>query len=237
MDKNICEDFIKGTSYFSGERIDPPELHEELPPSPNIISEPVALPSFDQDTNLLQIINHRRSKRNFENKPLSLVQLSKLCWGTQGETGRVGQTILRAVASAGNRHPFNTYILINKVEELLPGLYFYNNSNSLGPLRLGELGGELSEACLGQKMIESCSVVFIWTAATARTTSAYRARGYRYIFLDAGHIGAQLQLLCVDLGLGSCNIGAFWDDKVAKFLGVKHKYEVPIYITAVGWPK
>lgn len=238
MDKNICIDFIKETSYLSGKEIDPPELAEEFPPLPDIISEPVILPGFDHDDSLLGVISQRRSKRNFEDKSITLVQLSKLCWGTQGETGRIGQTVLRAVASAGNRHPLNTYILVNRIEELLPGLYFYDScKNSIGPLRLGKLGDELAEACLGQKMVETCSAVFIWTAATARTTSRYRARGYRYIFLDAGHIGAQMQLLCVDLGLGSCNIAAFLDDKVGEFLGIKHKNEIPVYITVVGWPK
>ncbi|MEZ4812407.1 MAG: SagB/ThcOx family dehydrogenase [Caldisericia bacterium] len=135
-------------------------------------------------------------------------QLSKILYLTQGITGEVGVAKLRSVASAGNRHPFNNYIMVNNVSGLEKGLYFYDHLNEkLVPLKLADLTKEFQDACLGQKMIANCQISFIQTAVTARTTSRYHERGYRYIFLDAGHIGAQVQLICENIGLGSC---AMW---------------------------
>ena len=85
-------------------------------------------------------------------------------------------------------------------------------------------------------MIANCQICFIQTAVTARTTSRYHERGYRYIFTDVGHIGAQVQLVCESLGLGSCNVGAYFDDKLAEFLDLKSEFEIPVYLTVIGEP-
>jgi nitroreductase len=38
--------------------------------------------------------------------------------------------------------------------------------------------------------------------------------GYRYFYLDAGHMAAHLSLAAVAQGLSSCPIAAFYDDEV-----------------------
>ncbi len=238
MDKETIKEFMKASSYFYGMEAESEDLQEELAKDPQITGGPILLPKFEQDSELLKLIKNRRTKRAYEDRSISLEVLAKLLWGTQGVTSEVGKLKLRAVASAGNRHPFNTYVLANRIEELKQGLYFYDRDNeTLGLVKPGWLGDELSAACLDQKMISACSAVFIWTAVTARTTSRYRTRGYRYIFIDAGHIGAQIQLLCGAMGLISCNVAAFLDDKVKQFIGIESEYEIPVYLTVVGYEK
>ena len=56
----------------------------------------------------------------------------------------------------------------------------------------------------------TASVTFIWTALVERSRWKYRQRAYRYIYLDAGHIGENLYLAGGALGLGVCAIGAFY---------------------------
>ena len=76
---------------------------------------------------LLDAINGRRSHRRFNDAALSLEELSFLLWATQGvhEVWRGGISARRVVPSAGARHPFETYLLINRVEGVKPGLYRY----------------------------------------------------------------------------------------------------------------
>ena len=44
----------------------------------------------------------------------------------------------------------------------------------------------LTDACYGQKMVNSAAVTFFWVAVAERMTWRYVERGYRYLHLDAG---------------------------------------------------
>ena len=235
--ENVGIKFFNDSAYTSKGVVQNP-LDEPIAPLPKILGDEIKLIHSEPESGLFRLIKNRRTIRSFDDRAISLEQLARLLWAVQGITKSDGNIQFRSVASAGNRHPFNTYVLANRVENLKQGLYIYNPvKESLGLTKKGYLGEELAEACLGQKSCQMCSVAFIWTAVTARTTARYQARGYRYIFLDAGHIGAQLQLACVDMGLGSCNIAAYLDDAVSALVGIKSDFELPVYIAVVGWPK
>ena len=79
--------------------------------------------------------------------------------------------------------------------------------------------------------------VMIWTGVFERTTSKYRDRGYRYVFLDAGHIGQNLYLACESLGLGMTAIAALVDDEVNAIVGADGRDESVVYMAALGRPK
>jgi SagB-type dehydrogenase family enzyme len=76
----------------------------------------------------------------------------------------------------------------------------------------------------------------MWTAVFARSEWKYRERAYRYVYLDAGHIAAQLSLAAVAQDLGSCPVAAFYDDEANALVGVDGRTEAVIYMTAVGNP-
>ena len=92
------------------------------------------------DASLLGLIEQRSSVRRYATQPLSLAELSYLLWCTQGvKPLKLPDRTLRTVPSAGARHPFETLLLINRVEGLEPGLYRYLASqHSLIALRLDE---------------------------------------------------------------------------------------------------
>lgn len=238
MAQNDGQRFIKATSYLSTSEEDLPVLNEPFPDMPDLIGDPVELPFFEPSDGLLKLIEGRRSVRDYENRPISIGDLTKILWGIQGMTATKNAHVMRTVASAGNKHPINTYIAANNVEGLKKGIYMYDRLNGyLLPIRNDPYEKEFVSACLEQTMTVESAVTFVWTAVTARTTEKYQARGYRYIFLDAGHIGGQLQLVCREMGLGSCNIAAFLDDSMSKFLHLKSEFEAPVYMATVGWPK
>ena len=150
-------------------------------------------------------------------------------------TGRAGPNVLRAAPSAGALYPIENYLVVNRVSGLEPGLYHYGvEGNELHLVKAGDMGRETARAALGQNMCEEASVVFIWTAVFARSRWKYKQRGYRYVYLDAGHICSQLSLAAVDQGLGSCAMAAFYDDEVNRLLGVDGKEESALYLCSVG---
>jgi SagB-type dehydrogenase family enzyme len=70
----------------------------------------------------------------------------------------------------------------------------------------------------------------------ARSEWKYRERSYRYFYLDAGHMAAQLSLAAVAQGLGTCQIAAFYDKELNDLVGVDGQSEGSLYLTAVGRP-
>ena len=67
-----------------------------------------------------------------------------------------------------------------------------------------------------------------------RTTWRYSERGWRYIFLDAGHICQNLYIACEAIGAGCCAVDAFDDDALNALLAVDGKEQIALYAAPVG---
>jgi SagB-type dehydrogenase family enzyme len=57
---------------------------------------------------------------------------------------------------------------------------------------------------------------------------------YRYVQLEAGHVGQNLYLAATSMGLGACVVGAFLDDDLNDLLGIDGENEAALYIITVG---
>ncbi len=203
---------------------------------PNALKPISLLPSDEGGGKpIWKTIAERRSIREFSRQPISSQDLSQLIWATQGITLKAQGFSFRASPSAGALYPIETYIAVNLVEKMVPGLYRYNvREGQLVLLRGGNLGRDLAYAGLNQKMLEEAASVFIWTAVVERSKWKYRERAYRYIYMDVGHIGENLYLAATALNLGCCTVGAFFDEEVDRFVGVDGKNEISVYLGAVG---
>jgi SagB-type dehydrogenase family enzyme len=184
---------------------------------------------------LWDAVAQRRSIRDFSEESVTFGELSQMIWATQGITLKVQGFDFRASPSAGALYPIETYLVANRVEEIPSALYHYDvREAQLTLLREGRFGAELSQAGLGQEMLEEAACVFVWTAIIGRSKWKYRERGYRYIYMDVGHIGQTLYLAATALDLGCCTVGAFFDEEVDHVIGADGKNEVSIYLGAVG---
>lgn len=182
---------------------------------------------------LWEVIAARRSRREYRPGPLSLEDLSTLLYAAQGITeSRWG---FRAAPSAGALYPIETYVAVGDVAGLEMGLYHYVVADhALERLRAGDLRAPLIVAGVGQEMLGTAQACFILTAVFQRTRWRYRERTYRYVLLEAGHIGQNIYLAATGLGLGACAVGAFLDDRVNDLLGVDGEEEAALYLLTVG---
>ena len=182
-----------------------------------------------------EVIAQRRSIREFSRQPITFSELSQLIWATQGVTSEASGFEFRATPSAGALYPIETYIVVNRVKEISPGIYHYNVKEAkLSLLKEGDFGSDLCQAGLDQEMLEEAACVFVWTAIVERSKWKYRERAYRYIYMDAGHIGQNLYLAATALNLGCCTVGAFFDEEVDRLIEVDGKEEISVYLGAVG---
>lgn len=198
-----------------------------------VIPLPSALP-FGEES-LKEILRRRRSRRELLRDPISIQELSQLLWATQGITAREGPYAFRTSPSAGALYPIDTYPIVNRVEGLKAGIYRLKPLEwELELLKAGDFSWEIARACLQQEMAARAAVVMAWVAVVERSRWKYRERAYRYLYLDAGHIGQNLYLAATALGLGCCTIGAFCDEDVDDLLGVDGLQETTLYLGAVG---
>lgn len=239
-DANIGDEYQQATKYVR-ESLPCSELDWDNRPEQYKSydeSKPLTvLPAAEQEggCTLWDTINFRRSVRKYNGEPLEMEDLSQLLWATQGVTTTFGPYLFRAAPSAGALYPIETYILVNRVKGLAPGIYHYNvPRHGLVLVSSGELASQLASAALEQRIIERSAVAFIWTAMVERCKWKYGQRAYRYIYLDAGHIAENLNLAAVSLDLGACTIGAFFDDEVNRVLGVDGVDETVVYMATVG---
>jgi SagB-type dehydrogenase family enzyme len=216
-----------------------PQPPLELPPDPRapIIDLPrpetLTTPLLD----LRVAIERRRSISNYAHEPLSADELSFLLWCTQGVQQTAGTYwTMRTVPSAGARHAFETYLLVNNVEGLEPGLYRYLAlTHRLQQVDLdATVSHRITSACFDQQFILRSGVVFIWTAIPYRMTWRYGERGYRDLHLDAGHVCQNLYLAAEITGCGVCAVAAFEDDMINDILGINGSDQFVIYLATVG---
>jgi SagB-type dehydrogenase family enzyme len=174
-----------------------------------------------------EALHKRRSVRDYKKGPLGLEQISQLLWAASGKN-----LYRRTAPSAGATYPLETYLVVGEVEGLKPGIYYYDySSHGLERIKDQDIRNRLSQAALGQGMIEKASIDIIIAADYGRTTSYYGQRGIRYVHMEVGHVAQNISLQANALSLGTVMIGAFEDKQVKDVLGIK---EDPLYIIPVG---
>ena len=184
---------------------------------------------------LWQCVARRRSRRHYQERPLTRDELAGLLWATQGITGMAGKFHYRAAPSAGALYPVETYLAVHRVEGLEPGVWHFRVPDfSLELLQECDCRQALVGAGLSQGFLGTAGVVFIWTGVLNRAMWKYRERAIRYLFLDAGHICQNLMLAATALNLGVCPVGAFFDEEVERLVQVDGREEVALYLAAVG---
>ena len=239
---NYGDDFQRLSKYYrdqmEGRGLDwdsKPPLYKKYPSD----LERVELETPDRSGGkpLYYLLQKRRSERSYRNAPIPGNTLSQVLWAAQGVTLANEYHQFRAAPSAGGLFPIETYCVINQVEGFKPGVYHYQVPyHCLVLLKEGEYGTELARAGLGQKMLRDSAFNLVWSAMIERSTWKYDQRAYRYIYLDAGHIAQNTALAALSCGLGTCQVGAFFDEEVDKIIGVDGKSEFAIYMSTVGVP-
>ncbi len=216
-----------------------PPLQKPLPEGePQLIDLPDPDPAILQKSSLDQLLRDRQSWRKYTSESLSQAELSYLLFSTQGVLAEVGEGYAsrRPVPSAGARHPYETYLAVNRVEGLQPGLYRYLPfSHQLLFLEASDqLPDLLTEANLGQKFVGKAAVTFTWSCVPYRAEWRYMDHAHKNMLLDAGHIGQNLYLAVTALGLGTCAVGAYDQAAMDAIFELDGVDEYVVYLAPVG---
>jgi SagB-type dehydrogenase family enzyme len=207
-------------------------------------SKSTALPySFEGtslSTSLKDLVLKRRSIREFTGKPVSLSALANLIFHAYGVTAK---TILkegieqkmRAVPSGGALYPLELYVAAQNVTGLAPGVYHYGvEAHALELVREGQFNVQLGRASFYEEMFKQVSATLIITGVLRRSFIKYGERAYRFMMIEAGHVGQNICLTSFALDLGCLTLGGFYDDDVDEVVGIDGVSETTLYMAAIG---
>jgi SagB-type dehydrogenase family enzyme len=189
-------------------------------------------PNHKSNTSVEEALLNRRSVRGYNGEQLSLPEVSQILWSAQGITDTAEG--LRTAPSAGALYPLEIYLVAANVKDLNPGIYKYSpQDHSLKKISEGDKRTEISNASLKQESLSSSSAIVVITAIYERTSVKYGKRTERYVNMEVGHVGQNIYLQAISLGLGTVMVGAFEDDALKKVLSLPDN-EQPLALYPLG---
>jgi len=210
-----------------------------------IKGEVITLPSFEGITNTTyaELLDARRSVREYANKQMSQAELAFMLWSVNGiQRIRNDVATFRPVPSGGARHPFETYITVKNVEGLEPGLYHYLPTENIGEKkvtieRLGNIenyDATITEMVAGQAWAAEAPAILFYTCIPYKAEWRYVHMAHRVVLIDLGHVGQNAMLSAAALGRGSCCMAAYDQKKCDEIIGIDGLNEYTVYAVSVG---
>ena len=185
-----------------------------------------AAPALESDP-LGQVISQRGSTRRFAREDFPGERFSALL--------RAAASPVPADYEGGL---IDTYLIVNAVDGVEPGAYYYSPSRAGGPVRLvmlreGELREEAGHLCFEQALAADASAVAFFMADLDAVLGRFGNRGYRIAQLEAGVLGGRMYLASHALGLGATGM-TFFDDAVTAFFSPHAAGKSLMFLVGLG---
>lgn len=195
------------------------------------------------NVNFFDLMKERQSLRNYEpGYQLSLYELFVLLNYSYGisrqENISDGNGVMsyRYTPSPGGLYPLEIYVLLlNSHAE--PGLYHFRpDTLELECLKEGQFLADVRPNIQAEPYINitTASAIVFTTGVYERVMIKYGERGYRFMLHESGFVAMMMSLLNETLGLGSCMVGGYDDDKINRFLGINGVFETVQNVLIMG---
>jgi SagB-type dehydrogenase family enzyme len=230
--KTTSKDYHTATSY---DRFDMTGHHLDWQNQPDVFKaypgkEILALPRPENMPERSLWGLYREIEESRDGNDLDFHRLSQIFLLSQALTakGRSGgdDFYFRSAASAGALYPNEVYLGAYKIGNLDQGIYHYGVGNSsLTQLRKGNFVKHVADA---QNLpdVGDLAATFFITAIFIRSAWKYRARAFRYVLLDGGHILENLILALTASGMTFSIHYNFDDRELGSLVGIDNKSEV-----------
>lgn len=185
------------------------------------------LPPAKADSQLVSLQTARKSCRSFSKELVSLREIGGLL--------DIGYSYPRhAVPSAGNLYPMKLFVIALEDQlDFRAGYYEYDNeANNLICFNEAPDPERTAYMLNSTGMPFGAPVVILVAADSSRQAKKYSNRAYRFMAIEAGHIGQNISLGAVELELATCELGGFLDGAVSDELDLRDS--LPLLAIAVG---
>ena len=169
-----------------------------------------------------QVILRRGSSRKFERLSITLDQLLTILT-TSTQPIWPGFSLLN-----------NLYLIVNAVDGLAPGAYYYHVATAdLELLKEGNFRNKASYLGLQQDLPGHAAADVFFLASLDPILNTFGNRGYRAAQLEAGILGGKMYLAAYALHLGATGL-TFFDDDVTEFFSPHAAGKSAIFLMALG---
>jgi SagB-type dehydrogenase family enzyme len=204
----------------------PDEVLEQTRRDTSVIELPA--PERSGSVSLEQVLDERRSVREYSTAPLELDEIGQLLWAGQGITNDA--TGYRTAPSAGARYPLELYAVTStELMHYVP--VGHRVEQRADTMTLDALAG----TAFGQEFLGGAPLVVVITADPARTEQEYGAMAGDLVNREAGHAAQNILLQATALGLAAVPVGGFDPAAVSRLLALPPG-EVALYLIPVGRP-
>ncbi|MEM3415343.1 MAG: SagB/ThcOx family dehydrogenase [Saccharolobus sp.] len=219
--------------------------------APKRSGKKVPLPKNDLslNENVGDVLRTRRSIREFGKNSISIMDLSKLLYYTNGITERLQYKLqfrdvetkvdlpLRASPSGGALYPIDIYVAVLNVQNITRAIYFYDvedHSLVLINEEVEKLISSFVPFSQETSSIKDSCLIIMFVANFFRTKLKYGERGYRYVLQESGHMAQNVYIASTALKLAAVAVDGFYDDEINSILGVDGVEEAIVYAVVVG---
>ncbi len=229
-----CRQTSPGAAPLPANTVPVQSLKSELPPVPKEqpaqagnVNIKLPEPRLKSDVSLEEALYKRRSIRQYSASPLTLIDISQLCWAAQGITDSSGK---RTAPSAVAIYPLEIYLAVGNVEGLVAGVYLYSPAgHELVKMKDGDLRAELGN----QITINKAAVDIVIAANNDKLTGRFGDTGIKWAYLEAGHVAQNICPQATALNFGTVTVGGFTEGQVKAVLGLTDNKSV-LYVLPVG---
>ncbi len=128
----------------------------------------------------------------------------------------------------------NLYLIVNAVDGLAPGAYYYDVATAdLELLKEGNFRNKASYLGLQQDLPGHAAADVFFLASLEPILNTFGNRGYRAAQLEAGILGGKMYLAAYALHLGATGL-TFFDDDVTEFFSPHAAGKSAIFLMALG---
>lgn len=192
------------------------------------------------DCDLAKLIQGRDSLRDYANKDITFGQLSTILHYSMGKK-RVARGAydqreypFRFCNSAGGLNHLDLYLLINRVEEIESGIYYYDFiRDTLIQMDHGNMRSIISRVNFQNEFSVYSNFVAVVVSDLSRIVPKYYKRTYRMAHVDGGIAMAYMQTIGEYLGVSSCIVAGFLEHELERLLHFTQD-DYPIATMAFG---
>jgi SagB-type dehydrogenase family enzyme len=183
-------------------------------------------PTLQDDKPLMQALKERKSSREFDEKELSLQDLSNVLWCANGinrpEDGR------RTAPSAMNRQDIDVYAVLKE------GIYLYDATlHQLTPVATGDFRKETGM----QEFVATAPLNIVFVSDMAKFDKARQPEDKIWMAaLDAGHCSQNVYLYCASANLAVVTRMSLDKAKMGELMKLRPEQQIVLAET-VGHPK
>lgn len=168
------------------------------------------IPSFP----LKEALESRQSTRSFSGEPVSADSVHQLLWAAYGRVRR--NAYRKTVPSAGALYPLAvSVVLFKKTADLEPGVYHVHaqehDVNGVTRVADGSINTCI-RAFADPLVLTGAHGVVVVSGSFAASAAKYGNRSILHVPLEAGHAAQNIHLAAHELGVGTVEIGGFFDE-------------------------